>query len=221
MVVNFVRKHWAQPGVTVTESKFLRDARLGVDREVDIGNGPGGTINHLGVEVSSIGEVGQAEARLAADGLATKPKPGAVCCYALQDKSPPWRPHMSSRCWPRQQGPPARYCCCRSRSACWARPAGQTRRAARVIPAPVLITLAATVSGADGIYGIGGGSILAPILIGTGRPHAQVASADLASTFVTSVAGVVTFTNGTSRPDDVQYSDHCSPSPGCERTRAT
>lgn len=36
MVVNFVRKHWAQPGVTVTESKFLHDARLGVDREVDI-----------------------------------------------------------------------------------------------------------------------------------------------------------------------------------------
>jgi len=36
MVVNFVRKHWAQPGVTITESKFLHDARLGIDREVDI-----------------------------------------------------------------------------------------------------------------------------------------------------------------------------------------
>lgn len=36
MVVNFARKHWAAPGVTVTESKFLRDARLGIDREVDI-----------------------------------------------------------------------------------------------------------------------------------------------------------------------------------------
>ena len=45
-----------------------------------------------------------------------------------------------------------------------------------------------------GIYGIGGGSILAPVLIGTGRPPAQVAPAALASTFVTSVAGVVTFT---------------------------
>jgi uncharacterized protein len=45
-----------------------------------------------------------------------------------------------------------------------------------------------------GIYGIGGGSILAPILIGSGRPPAQVAPAALASTFVTSVAGVVTFT---------------------------
>ena len=50
------------------------------------GNGPGGTINHLGVEVSSTGEVTQAGARLAAGGLATEPEPGAVCCYARQDK---------------------------------------------------------------------------------------------------------------------------------------
>jgi catechol 2,3-dioxygenase-like lactoylglutathione lyase family enzyme len=50
------------------------------------GNGPGGTINHLGVEVSSAGEVTQAEARLAAAGLPTEPKPGATCCYARQDK---------------------------------------------------------------------------------------------------------------------------------------
>jgi hypothetical protein len=50
------------------------------------GNGPGGTINHLGVEVASAGEVTQAEARLAAEGLATEPEPGAVCCYARQDK---------------------------------------------------------------------------------------------------------------------------------------
>jgi uncharacterized protein len=42
--------------------------------------------------------------------------------------------------------------------------------------------------------GIGGGSILAPILIGTTRPPSEVAPAALASTFVTSVAGVVTFT---------------------------
>jgi uncharacterized membrane protein YfcA len=45
-----------------------------------------------------------------------------------------------------------------------------------------------------GIYGIGGGSILAPILIGSGRKPAEVAPAALASTFVTSVAGVITFT---------------------------
>jgi catechol 2,3-dioxygenase-like lactoylglutathione lyase family enzyme len=50
------------------------------------GNGAGGTINHLGVEVDSAGDVTQAADRLTADGLATEPEPGAVCCYARQDK---------------------------------------------------------------------------------------------------------------------------------------
>ena len=50
------------------------------------GNGPGGTINHLGVEVGSTEEAGSAGARLAAEGLDTEPAPGTVCCYALQDK---------------------------------------------------------------------------------------------------------------------------------------
>jgi uncharacterized membrane protein YfcA len=63
-----------------------------------------------------------------------------------------------------------------------------------VIPAPVLMMLAAVVGCVGGIYGIGGGSILAPVLIGAGRPPAEVAPAALASTFVTSVAGVITFT---------------------------
>ncbi len=72
--------------------------------------------------------------------------------------------------------------------------AGPPARPARVIPPPVLILLSAVVGCAGGIYGIGGGSILAPILIGTGRQPAEVAPAALASTFVTSVAGVVTFT---------------------------
>ena len=76
------------------------------------------------------------------------------------------------------------------------RPAPQDNsdRPVRLIPAPVLIVLAAAVGCVGGIYGIGGGSILAPILIGTGRRPSQVAPAALASTFVTSVAGVVTFT---------------------------
>ncbi len=50
------------------------------------GNGPGGTINHLGVEVGSTGEVTQAKARLAAAGLVTESRPGTECCYARQDK---------------------------------------------------------------------------------------------------------------------------------------
>jgi len=62
------------------------------------------------------------------------------------------------------------------------------------IPAPVLILVAALVGCIGGIYGIGGGSILSPLLIGSGRRAADVAPAALASTFVTSVAGVATFT---------------------------
>jgi uncharacterized protein len=67
-------------------------------------------------------------------------------------------------------------------------------RAARRIPAPALVVLAALTGCAGGIYGIGGGSILSPLLIGSGRPAAEVAPAALASTFVTSLGGVITFT---------------------------
>jgi len=66
-------------------------------------------------------------------------------------------------------------------------------RPPRHIPSPVLIGLACLVGCAGGIYGIGGGSILSPVLIGAGRPAADVAPAALAATFVTSVAGVATF----------------------------
>ena len=59
---------------------------------------------------------------------------------------------------------------------------------------PVLIALSAAVGCVGGIYGIGGGSILAPILIGSDRSAVEAAPAALASTFVTSVAGVITFT---------------------------
>jgi len=69
-----------------------------------------------------------------------------------------------------------------------------TGRPPLAIPSPVLIMVAALVGCVGGIYGIGGGSILSPLLIGSGRPAAEVAPAALASTFVTSVAGVATFT---------------------------
>jgi uncharacterized protein len=59
---------------------------------------------------------------------------------------------------------------------------------------PVVVALIAAAAGCiGGIYGVGGGSILAPVLIGDGRPAAEVAPASLMSTFVTSVAGVATF----------------------------
>jgi catechol 2,3-dioxygenase-like lactoylglutathione lyase family enzyme len=44
------------------------------------------TLNHLGVEVGSSGDVAAAQARLAGEGLETTPEEGVSCCYALQDK---------------------------------------------------------------------------------------------------------------------------------------
>jgi len=83
-------------------------------------------------------------------------------------------------------------------------PSDQRDRSVRSIPGPVLVVLAAVVGCAGGIYGIGGGAILAPVLIGSGRPASQAAPAALASTLVTSVAGVITFTIlAVYRPDAV------------------
>jgi uncharacterized membrane protein YfcA len=56
-----------------------------------------------------------------------------------------------------------------------------------------VLALAVAVGVVGGIYGIGGGSILGPILVGAGLPIAVVAPAALASTFVTSIVGVGTF----------------------------
>jgi uncharacterized protein len=64
----------------------------------------------------------------------------------------------------------------------------------RSIRVPVLVSLAAAVGCVGGIYGVGGGSILAPVLIGSGRKPSEVAPAALASTLVTSAGGVITFT---------------------------
>jgi len=58
----------------------------------------------------------------------------------------------------------------------------------------VAVGLVAAVAGCvGGIYGIGGGSILAPILVADGQPPSFVAPAAISSTFVTSLGGVVTF----------------------------
>ncbi|MGW1226042.1 sulfite exporter TauE/SafE family protein [Streptomyces sp. NPDC002530] len=54
-------------------------------------------------------------------------------------------------------------------------------------------SLALVVGVAGGIYGIGGGSLLGPVLVGRGVPVATVAPAALASTFVTSVVGAATY----------------------------
>ena len=70
-------------------------------------------------------------------------------------------------------------------------PAHTTRQAR--LPSVVIGLIAAVAGCVGGIYGIGGGSILAPILVADGQPPSQVAPAALSSTFLTSLAGVVTF----------------------------
>ncbi|WP_371658574.1 TSUP family transporter [Streptomyces sp. NBC_00280] len=71
----------------------------------------------------------------------------------------------------------------------------RTLRPARSVPitepSPRTVTGLALVVG--GIYGIGGGSILGPLLVGRGLPVSQVAPAALASTFATSLAGAASF----------------------------
>ena len=70
-------------------------------------------------------------------------------------------------------------------------PTGRSRRSG---PSRRVIFILALVVGAiGGIYGIGGGSILAPILLALGLSVFDVAGAALAATFLTSVAGVITY----------------------------
>jgi uncharacterized membrane protein YfcA len=73
-------------------------------------------------------------------------------------------------------------------------PPGEPVRSVHPIPGPALVVLATVVGCVGGIYGVGGGAILAPVLIGSGRSPSQAAPAALAATFVTSAAGVISFT---------------------------
>jgi uncharacterized membrane protein YfcA len=56
-----------------------------------------------------------------------------------------------------------------------------------------LWTLALAVGVVGGIYGIGGGSLLAPVLIALGFGVYEVAPATLAATFLTSIVGIATY----------------------------
>jgi uncharacterized protein len=84
-----------------------------------------------------------------------------------------------------------------------ARPVGRSAG----IPEQWMVVMAVAVGCVGGIYGIGGGSILAPILIRSGRSPREVAPATLAATLVTSIAGIATFValatqnNGSVAPD--------------------
>ncbi|MFH8620113.1 sulfite exporter TauE/SafE family protein [Streptomyces sp. NPDC017979] len=75
------------------------------------------------------------------------------------------------------------------------RPVGVRSPAEAATPSPtVLSVLALCVGVVGGIYGIGGGSLLGPILAARGLPLALIAPATLAATFTTSVAGAAVYT---------------------------
>ncbi|MFF5158458.1 sulfite exporter TauE/SafE family protein [Streptomyces sp. NPDC000348] len=73
--------------------------------------------------------------------------------------------------------------------------ASATRRpAAEAEPSPAVLTaLALAVGIIGGIYGIGGGSLLGPILAARGVPMARIAPAALAATFATSLVGAAAY----------------------------
>lgn len=70
-------------------------------------------------------------------------------------------------------------------------PAGAKRQLTR--PSAWILPLALVIGVIGGIYGIGGGSILAPVLVGLGYRVSLVAPAALFSTFATSIIGVAAF----------------------------
>ena len=73
------------------------------------------------------------------------------------------------------------------------RPGERRSLAEGSFPARRIGLLAVAVGTVGGIYGIGGGSILGPILVGIGISVLEVAPAALAATFLTSLAGVATY----------------------------
>lgn len=61
------------------------------------GVGEPGTLNHVGVEVGSTGEVVTESARLKREGFEPRHEDGVTCCYAVQDKF--WVKAADNREW--------------------------------------------------------------------------------------------------------------------------
>ena len=74
-----------------------------------------------------------------------------------------------------------------------------SQRLPRARPTPslrgrrVIWVLSLVVGTVGGIYGIGGGSLLAPILLAAGFSAYEVAPATLTATFLTSIGGIATY----------------------------
>ena len=61
------------------------------------GAGEPGSLNHIGVEVGSTGEVVTESARLKREGFELRHEDGVTCCYAVQDKF--WVTGADNRAW--------------------------------------------------------------------------------------------------------------------------
>lgn len=61
------------------------------------GVGEPGTLNHLGVEVETPGEVADADNRLNDKGIETVTQDATTCCHAVQDKT--WATDPSGQAW--------------------------------------------------------------------------------------------------------------------------
>jgi len=76
---------------------------------------------------------------------------------------------------------------------CWLVKRTLTTSATRPLSRSRVVALAHGVGVIGGVYGIGGGSLLSPVLVGSGMAVAVVAPAALAATFLTSIVGALTF----------------------------
>ena len=75
----------------------------------------------------------------------------------------------------------------------WLMAGSATPRPRRPLQPSTITGVALAVGVVGGLYGIGGGSILGPVLVASGLAVTVVAPAALAATFVTSFVGVVTY----------------------------
>jgi catechol 2,3-dioxygenase-like lactoylglutathione lyase family enzyme len=83
------------------------------------GHGVEGALNHLGIEVETVGEVAAASTRLSGEGLAAEVQSQTTCCFAVQDKvwvedpnGAPWEVYTVLADAPPEQGITGDGSCC-------------------------------------------------------------------------------------------------------------